>query len=96
MSSAGDNGRGGTPPQDVFPHDVRRASVAAVGRACLGVAVLVTAYAVLPLDRLADVSPLISLPLALVGFAAVLAVQVLAIARSTLPGCVRSRRWPHR
>jgi hypothetical protein len=49
-------------------------------------AVIVTLYFVVPLDGLADVPAAVTLPLALLAFVALLAVQVRAILRSAHPG----------
>lgn len=73
---------------DADPHVElrRRAALVAAARALLATAAVVVAYFLLPLERLADVPPIVSLPLALVGFVALVALQVRAIWRSDQPG----------
>lgn len=62
--------------------------VLAVGllRAGAATALVLALYFTLPLQRLADLSPVVVLPLALLGFAALVAGQVLAISRAAYPG----------
>ena len=86
MTTSHDEAREGDSSAGVIPPDVRRASLIGVVRASALAAILVTAYVLLPLDRLAHVSPAITLPLALVGFVVALGAQVRAITRATYPG----------
>lgn len=57
-----------------------------LARAAAATALVLALYFVLPLDRLAEVPAAVSLPLALVGFSALMVVQVRAIVRSPQPG----------
>jgi voltage-gated potassium channel len=68
------------------PPPPRRSVLAGLARAAVASVVVVTAYFTLPLDRLAQVSPAITLPLALVCFTALVAAEVRAILRSGMPG----------
>ena len=68
------------------PTTGRRSVVAGLARAAAAGVVVVVAYFTLPLDRLADVRPAVTLPLALLCFTALVAAEVRAILRSALPG----------
>lgn len=74
------------PAVDLRRTDRRRAAVVALARALLATAAVLVAYFLLPLERLGDISPLVTLPVALVGFVALVAVQVRAIWGSDQPG----------
>ena len=65
---------------------MRRLVVKGLARAFLAVAVVLLAYFLLPLDRLAEVSPFISLPIALAGFAGIVVLYVRSILHTTYPG----------
>lgn len=64
----------------------RRVLVIGILRAGVAAVVVVVLYFALPLERLADASPAIVLPIALLGFAALVGWQVVAISRSMYPG----------
>ncbi len=64
----------------------RRLLVVGILRAVAAVVVVVVLYFTLPLEWLGDVSPILVLPLALVGFGALVGWQVLAISRASYPG----------
>jgi voltage-gated potassium channel len=66
-------------------HTARRVFVAAMLRAAAAGAVVLLAYFLLPLDHLADVSVFVLLPVALLGFGGVIALEVRAILRATYP-----------
>jgi voltage-gated potassium channel len=66
-------------------HSTRRVFLAGMLRATAAGAAVLLAYFLLPLDRLADVSVFIVLPVALVGFGAVITLEVRAILRATYP-----------
>lgn len=64
----------------------RRIVTVGLLRAAAASAPILALYFVLPLDRLADVPAAVSLPLALIGFTALMVAQVRATVRSALPG----------
>lgn len=64
----------------------RRILTVGLLRAAAATAVVVTLYFALPLDRIADVPAVLSLPLALAGFVALMVLQVRAIMSSSHPG----------
>jgi hypothetical protein len=55
-------------------------------RAAAATALILTLYFVLPLDRVADVPAVVSLPLALAGFTVMMVLQIQSIVRSPQPG----------
>lgn len=63
----------------------RRAAIVGLARALGATVLVVAAYFVLPLDWIADVPVLITAPVAVVGFAALLTAQVGSIMRSNVP-----------
>ena len=75
------------PAADPSPHrSTRRILTVGLLRAAAATAVVATLYFVLPLDRLAEVPGVVSLPAALAGFAALMVLQVRAIMHSSHPG----------
>ena len=64
----------------------RRVLFPGLVRAVLSSTVILVAYFVLPLDRLADLTPFVSLPAALALFVLLLVAQLRAISRSAVPG----------
>jgi hypothetical protein len=64
----------------------RRVLVVGVVRALAATVVIIVLYFLLPFDGIADVSPWITVPVAVAAFVALLAVEVRAIFRSTYPG----------
>lgn len=66
-------------------HRTRVAFVRGLARAALASICIVVAYFVLPLDRLSDFKGWILLPLALVGFAAIIVLEVRGILRAPYP-----------
>lgn len=76
------NGPDATGPQP----STRRIVTAGLLRATAATTLILAVYFVLPFDRLAEVPAAVSLPLALVGFTALMALQVRAIVHSPQPG----------
>jgi hypothetical protein len=69
-----------------FDRPAQRVLVTGILRAGAAVVIVVLLYFALPLERLVDASPVIVLPVALLGFAALVGWQVVAISRSVYPG----------
>jgi voltage-gated potassium channel len=68
------------------PTPMHRVVAKGVARALAAFVAVLAIYFLAPLDRLAEVSPYLSLPLALVGFTALIGVYVRSILRTDYPG----------
>ena len=74
-----------TPPGGFWNKKSRRVFAGGLTRAGVATVGVLLAYFLLPLDRLAEISLWILLPIALVGFAFVIAVEVRGILRAEYP-----------